>query len=338
MPDSGDFDDALIVRSIETLYKVHDQPLVIHQLQENPLPWELDNAMTDALEKGLDTLICGLKVGVLLDFFAEKGVRALLRPIEIHWWQVLPPGGKSCSTILNQIAGGTLPSNTKIQYFARTSSGATWKSLNASAGTALSQAIKDSVLHKIPEIDDGYFKYKDVAGDLRHSIVVGLAQLGSEQANAFEGFLKLFAVRKASMGRSGRSQIFKSVEKETVWLPPQLPESWQEAEGDAWETDIGEASEPPSENDFVTTEEPTVVEPEDPSHWSISFANNQHLSILAHIDKYGCITEAELAKMLGSPRASRKFTLMLEEYSKQLPFDIKVQPSASGNRYTKVNS
>jgi hypothetical protein len=51
VPDSGDFDDALVVRSIQTLYKVHDQPLVTHELQERPLPWELDNSMADALKE-----------------------------------------------------------------------------------------------------------------------------------------------------------------------------------------------------------------------------------------------------------------------------------------------
>jgi hypothetical protein len=336
VPDSGDFDDALIVRSIETLYKVHDQPLVIHELQEKPLPWELDNSMTDALEKGVDTLICGLKVGVLLDFFAEKGVRLLLRSIDIHWWQVLPPGGKSCGIILNQIAVGTLPSNTKIQYFARTSSGATWRSLDASAGAALSQAIKDSVLHKMPEVDDGYFRYKDVAGDLRYSIVVGLSKLGFEQASAFQGFLKLFPVKKAIVGRSINSSKAEPTKKQAVWPWFHVPEREQEAV-EAWETKLDDSLLPAPDNKLIA-EEQFIIEPQEPSHWSILFTNNQHLPVLIHIDKYGCITEAELIKMLGSSRSGRKFTLMLEEYSKQLPFNIKVQPSASGSRYIKVNS
>jgi hypothetical protein len=345
VPDSGDFDDALLVRSIQTLYKVHDRPLVTHELQERPLPWELDNSMADALKTELDTLICGLKVEALLDFFADKGVRSLLRPIDIHWWQVLPPGGKSCGIILNQIAIGTLPSNTKIQYFARTSSGATWKSLDASAGTALSQAIEDSVLHKVPEVNDGYFKYKDVAGDLRYSIVVGLSQLGSEQASAFQGFLKLFPVRKGvgrfSYGdvtatRTANLRAAESADKQAVWLPSEVPERGEDVVN-ARETEIDDSPQSPPENGFIP-DEIVIAETEDSSHWSISFADNQHLPVLTQIDKYGCITEVEVVKVLGSSRAARKFTLMLEEYSRQLPFDIKVQPSASGSRYTKVNS
>jgi hypothetical protein len=73
-------------------------------------------------------------------------------------------------------------------------------------------------------------------------------------------------------------------------------------------------------------------------HWSVSFAENQHQPLLNHIDQFGCITEAEVIQMLGSPRAARSFTIKLEQYSKLLPFDIKVQPSPSGSRYTKTNS
>jgi hypothetical protein len=343
VPDSGDFDDALVVRSIETLYKVHDQPLVIHELQEMPLPWELDNSMADALR--VETLICGMRVEALIDFFAEKRVRSLLRPIEVFWWQVLPPGGKSCGTILNRIAAGVLPSNTKVQYLARVSSSATWRSLDVSAGDALSQAIKNAVLHKIPEVHDGYFKYKDVAGDLRHSIVVGLCKIGSEQAIAFQEFLKLFPVKKAMAGRFSYEDATQSInppdaelfKNRTVWEPPQVSESWQDSH--VWESELSEPDDslqPLPDNNFIP-DEIVITEP-DPSHWSISFTENQHLPALTHIDKYGCITEVELIGMLGSSRAARKFTLMLEEYSRKLPFDIKVQPSASGSRYTKVNS
>jgi hypothetical protein len=343
VPDSGDFDDALIVRSIETLYKVHDQSLVIHELQERPLPWELDNSMADALRKGVDTLICGLRGEVLLDFFAEKRVRSLLHSIEVFWWQVLPPGGKSCGTILNQIAVGTLPSNAKVQYFARISSGATWKSLDISAGNALSQAIENSALHKIPEVQDGYFRYRDAAGNLQYSIVVGLSQLSSEKASAFQGFLKVFPFKKVIGGRFSSGDATRSanpydsklVEEQAVWLPSQLPESGQDVKVDAWQTEIDNL--PPPDNNSIT-DEIVITEIEESSHWSISFTNNQHLPVLIHIDKYGCITEMELIRMLGSSRAARKFTLTLEEYSQHLPFDIKVQPSASGSRYTKVNS
>jgi hypothetical protein len=73
------------------------------------------------------------------------------------------------------------------------------------------------------------------------------------------------------------------------------------------------------------------------SHWSITLVDNQYLPILAHIDEYNCITEAEIIKVMGSARLARKFTTSFDEYSKLLPFDIKVEFTTSGNRYTKVN-
>jgi hypothetical protein len=73
-------------------------------------------------------------------------------------------------------------------------------------------------------------------------------------------------------------------------------------------------------------------------HWSVSFTDNQHLPLLTHIDQYGCITEAEIIKMLNDTRAARRFTTKLEHYSRLLPFDIKVQTSPTGSRYTKSSS
>jgi hypothetical protein len=73
-------------------------------------------------------------------------------------------------------------------------------------------------------------------------------------------------------------------------------------------------------------------------HWSVGFSGNQHLPLLIHIDQYGCITEAEIIKMLNDTRAARRFTTKLEQYSKLLPFDIKVQTSPTGSRYTKSNN
>lgn len=88
----------------------------------------------------------------------------------------------------------------------------------------------------------------------------------------------------------------------------------------------------------LASDEVETTESEHCPHWSIAFTDNQYLSVLTHIDKYGCITEAEVIKVLGSARLARKFTNQIETYSGLLPFDVKVQSSPSGNRYTKSNS
>ncbi|MFA9201927.1 MAG: hypothetical protein ACEQSC_00045 [Candidatus Nanopelagicaceae bacterium] len=86
------------------------------------------------------------------------------------------------------------------------------------------------------------------------------------------------------------------------------------------------------------SDEVKTTENEHFPHWSIAFTDNQHLPVLAHIDQYGCITEAEVIRMLGNARLARGFTTQLDTYSRSLPFDVKVQPSLSGNRYIKSNS
>ena len=84
-----------------------------------------------------------------------------------------------------------------------------------------------------------------------------------------------------------------------------------------------------------TIDEVETTESEHCPHWSIAFTDNQHLPVLTHIDQHGCITEAEVIKVLGSARLARKFTTEIETYSELLPFDVNVHSSPSGNRYTK---
>jgi hypothetical protein len=84
-----------------------------------------------------------------------------------------------------------------------------------------------------------------------------------------------------------------------------------------------------------TIDEVQTSESEHCPHWSIAFTDNQYLPIFTHIDRHGCITESEVVKLLGSARLARKFTTQIETYSELLPFDVNVQSSPSGNRYTK---
>ncbi len=71
--------------------------------------------------------------------------------------------------------------------------------------------------------------------------------------------------------------------------------------------------------------------------WHTYFENNPHLDVLEHIEKYGAATESEVSNILGNYRAVRQFTNSLREYSQYLPFSIKVEASASGNRYIKYS-
>jgi hypothetical protein len=124
-------------------------------------------------------------------------------------------------------------------------------------------------------------------------------------------------------------------------LPPTQPEIPAQVQPPTQDDDdiqdSGDYSVVDVYEDFARDEVETA-ENEHCPHWSIAFTGNQHLPILAHIEEYGCVTEAEVIKMLGNARLARGFTTQLDIYSRLLPFDVKVQPSLSGNRYIKSNS
>lgn len=80
-----------------------------------------------------------------------------------------------------------------------------------------------------------------------------------------------------------------------------------------------------------------AIAPKVAAKWHVYFENNPHLDVLEHIEKYGVATESEVSNILGNYRAVRQFTNNLREYSQYLPFSIKVEASASGNRYIKYS-
>jgi uncharacterized coiled-coil DUF342 family protein len=69
--------------------------------------------------------------------------------------------------------------------------------------------------------------------------------------------------------------------------------------------------------------------------WQELLVDTPHLEILRHIEAHGVITEAEAGKLLGNPRLARQFANKLREYAAVLPFAIRVEASATGNRYLK---
>jgi hypothetical protein len=110
------------------------------------------------------------------------------------------------------------------------------------------------------------------------------------------------------------------LEKLTVQLPPKT---------------IDQEEQPPYNIEDVLWEpEP----PEDLPHWSIGFADNPHLPILQHIDEFGAINEGEIFAMLNNARIIRSFTAKIDVYNQLLPFEIRIQSTANGNRYAKLVS
>jgi hypothetical protein len=60
--------------------------------------------------------------------------------------------------------------------------------------------------------------------------------------------------------------------------------------------------------------------------------------LFAHLATYGAITEQEVAAMLGSPRAARRFALQVDELASRAPFSVRVVVVGEVKRYVKEQS
>jgi len=57
--------------------------------------------------------------------------------------------------------------------------------------------------------------------------------------------------------------------------------------------------------------------------------------VFAHLLAHGSIGEEEIAAMLGSPRAARRFALELEQHLLLVPFRVVIDASGSQKRYVR---
>jgi hypothetical protein len=60
--------------------------------------------------------------------------------------------------------------------------------------------------------------------------------------------------------------------------------------------------------------------------------------LFAHLAAHGAITEPEVAAMLGSPRAARRFALQVDALASRAPFSVRVQVVGEVKRYVKEQS
>ena len=60
--------------------------------------------------------------------------------------------------------------------------------------------------------------------------------------------------------------------------------------------------------------------------------------LFAHLAAHGAITEPEVAAMLGSPRAARRFALQVDALASRAPFSVRVVVVGEVKRYVKEQS
>ncbi|AWJ86774.1 alkaline phosphatase (plasmid) [Azospirillum sp. TSH58] len=69
--------------------------------------------------------------------------------------------------------------------------------------------------------------------------------------------------------------------------------------------------------------------------WALAIADEGARQVFLHIARHGAITEEEAVRLLGSPRAARRFAAAFDDMKRQLPFLVRVETTERGKRYVK---
>ncbi len=80
---------------------------------------------------------------------------------------------------------------------------------------------------------------------------------------------------------------------------------------------------------------PDADAPPPAGDWRDDFEDLSVRQVFVHLAEYGAVTEAELNRMLGSPRRVRRFSLSFEDYARRLPFGVRIETTPTGKRYVK---
>jgi hypothetical protein len=69
--------------------------------------------------------------------------------------------------------------------------------------------------------------------------------------------------------------------------------------------------------------------------WQGAFTDEGVRKVFLHLEKHGAINEAEATRLIGSPRAFRRFSLEFDEHARKVPFKVRIEAGAEGKRYVK---
>jgi len=69
--------------------------------------------------------------------------------------------------------------------------------------------------------------------------------------------------------------------------------------------------------------------------WADSIEDPAIRAVFEHIERHGVVTEPEATRLLGSPRAFRRFSAVVEVYLPRLPYRLRTESTDSGKRYVR---
>ena len=72
-----------------------------------------------------------------------------------------------------------------------------------------------------------------------------------------------------------------------------------------------------------------------PEDWLQQLSDDGVRRCLAHLQRHGALSEAEIIQFLGSPRAARRFALHFDDHARLAPFEIRIQVVGNGKRYIR---
>jgi hypothetical protein len=73
--------------------------------------------------------------------------------------------------------------------------------------------------------------------------------------------------------------------------------------------------------------------------WLLALSDDEKIrQLFAHLATHGAITEPEVAAMLGSPRAARRFSVQVDELASRAPFSVRIVVVGEVKRYVKEQS
>ena len=73
--------------------------------------------------------------------------------------------------------------------------------------------------------------------------------------------------------------------------------------------------------------------------WLMALSDDERIrQLFAHLAAHGAITEPEVAAMLGSPRAARRFSLQVDDLASRAPFSVRIAVVGDVKRYVKEQS
>jgi len=102
-----------------------------------------------------------------------------------------------------------------------------------------------------------------------------------------------------------------------------------------WDIDLqGESGPGPETWEPAPEPLPTPEPAAAATGWIDAVGDPRHRRILAHLDRFGHLTEVEAARMIGG-RSARRFAGRLEEYAVLTPFGIRIDVGSSGKSWVK---